>query len=251
VPSNAFRPPPAILPSQSVPMPPSTTQSLSQGPSYHTSWENPTVTVTGAYTVPYTSAGDVFHHPAMAPVPYAPMHPNQLDVQQSYLSPEQSAAAVSPDAMQHDMDQRPQSTATINANRLTMSTTPRSSLASLSWIRDENRDSSQTLVEAHPPGRCHNMYCPSCNKTLPDDMAAQPSPVAIHPVTGAPHHPHAFHTAGAGPGAPFQASPSPGEMHGFAADQVEWSFHTSGGMHGPGGNDGMFGGGHHGPQEGY
>jgi hypothetical protein len=246
--SNAFRPPPTVLPSQSVPMPPSTTQGLNPGPPYHTSWDNPTVTVSSAYTVPYTSPGDVFQHSAMTQTHYGSIHPNQLEVQPSYLGPEQSET-MSPDTMHHEMDPRPQSTATIHANRLTMSTTPRSSLASLSWIRDENRDSSQTLVEAHPPGRCGNMYCPSCNKTMPDDMAGQPSPVVIHPVTGAPHHHHAFHTAGAGPGAPFQTSPSPGEVHGFT-DQAEW-FHGAGGIHGPGGNDNMFGGGHHGPQEGY
>ncbi|KAK4098352.1 hypothetical protein N658DRAFT_455433 [Parathielavia hyrcaniae] len=249
---NAFIAPPAVLPSQSIPALPTTTQNLNPGPSYHTSWENPAVTVTGAYSVAYTSPGDVFQHTAMAPTHYAPMHPSQLEVppRGTYLAPESSTESLSSDAMQHDMEPRPQSTATIQANRLTMSTTPRSSLASLSWIRDENRDSSQTLVEAHPPGRCHNMYCPSCNKTLPDDMTGQPSPVAIHPVTGAPHPTHAFHTAGAGPGAPFQTSPGPAEIHSYA-DQVEWSFHTSGGMHGAGANDTMFGGGQHGPQEGY
>lgn len=246
--SNAFRPPPAVLPSQSVPLPPSTTQSLNPGPPYQTSWENPAVTVTGAYSVPYTSPGDVFQHPAMAQTHYASLH-NQLDVQTSYLPSEQPTETMSPDAMQHDMDQRPQSAATIHANRLTVSTNPRSSLASLSWIRDENRDSSQTLVEAHPAGRCGNLYCPSCNKTMPDDMTAQPSPVGIHPVTGPPHHHAGFHTAGAGPGGPYQASPSPGEVQGFP-NQVEWAFHNAGGLHGTGGNDNMFGG-HHGPQEGY
>ncbi|KAK4126486.1 hypothetical protein N657DRAFT_615281 [Parathielavia appendiculata] len=250
--TNTFRAHPTVLPSQSIPIPPTTTQNLNSAPSYHTSWENPSVTVTSAYSVAYTSPGDVFQHPAMAPTHYPPMHPRELEVQPpgTYLAPEPSTGSVSPDAMQHDMEPRPQSTGTMHANRLTMSTTPRSSLASLSWIRDENRDSSQTLVEAHPPGRCHNLYCPSCNKTLPDDMAAQPSPVAIHPVTGAPHPAHAFQTAGAGPGAPFQASPDPGEIHNFA-DQIEWSFHASGGMPGAGGNDNMFGGGQHGPQEGY
>ncbi|KAL2129833.1 hypothetical protein VTI74DRAFT_7263 [Chaetomium olivicolor] len=242
--SHAFRPPPAVLPSQSVAIPP-TTQNLDPAPQY-TGWENPAVTVTSAYTVPYTSPGDVFQHPALTPTHYQSLHHTQLEVQPSYLSPEQAPETVSPEAMQHDIiPPRPQSAATIIANRLTMSTTPRSSLASLSWIRDENRDSSQTLVEAHPPGRCGNLYCPSCSKTMPDDMGPHPSPVAIH-VTGPPHQ-HGFQTAGAGPGGPFQTS-SPGEVHGFA-DQVEWSFHA--GMHGGGGNEGMFGGGHHGPQEGY
>ena len=244
--SNAFRPPPSVLPSQSVPIPSSATH---HGLPYHTSWETPTVTVTSAYSVPYTSPGDVFQHPAMTPTHYAPIH-SQLDVQPPYLAPEQQTETMSPEAMQQDVDPRPQSAATIHANRLTMSTTPRSSLASLSWMRDENRDSSQTLVEAHPPGRCANMYCPSCSKTLPDDMGAQPSPVGIHHVTGAPHHHPAFHTAGPGGGGPFHTSPSPGEVHGYT-EQVEWSFHGAGGIHGAGGNDNMFGGGHHGPQEGY
>ncbi|SPQ25516.1 859c1dd6-41d9-455e-a6a6-56917532f9c8 [Thermothielavioides terrestris] len=232
--SASFRPPaPPVLASQSVALQTATTQAIEPGPPYQPSWDHPSVTVDSAYSVPYTSPPDVFPHPAMTPTHYAPMHPDQLEVQSSYLAPERPAEPVRSEALQRDVDPRPQSTATIHANRLTMSTTPRSSLASLSWIRDENRDSSQTLVEAHPPGRCGNMYCPSCSKTLPDDMVAQPSPVGIHPVTGAPHHHPAFHTAGTGPGGPFQTSPSPGEVHGFA-DQVEWSFPASGGIHGAG-----------------
>ncbi|KAL2177645.1 uncharacterized protein P884DRAFT_223240 [Thermothelomyces heterothallicus CBS 202.75] len=244
--SNAFRPAPAVLPSQSIPMPPSTTQGLSPGPPYQTSWDNTPVTVAGAYSVPYTGAGDILQHQA-APTHFGSINPNQLDVvQPSYLGPEQSET-VSPDAMQHDVDPSPQSAATMHANRIPMSATPRSSLASLLWNRDENRDSSQTLVEAHPPGRCHNMYCPSCNKTLPDDMSVQPSPVSIHPATGPPQQHNAFQTVGTGQGGgPFQPSPGPGEIHSFG-DQVEWY----GGMHGVGGNGNVFGGGHHGPQEGY
>ncbi|KAJ4289452.1 hypothetical protein N0V88_006932 [Collariella sp. IMI 366227] len=170
---HSFRQAPAILPSQSVPMPPAP-QNLDPGPQY-TGWENPAVTVTSAYTVPYTSPGDIFQHPAVTPTHYQPMHHTPLDVQPSYLSPEHAPETFSPEAMQQDIP-RPTSAATIIANRLTMSTTPRSSLASLSWIRDENRDSSQTLVEAHPPGRCGNMYCPTCSKAMPDDMGAQLSP---------------------------------------------------------------------------
>ncbi|KAK4237349.1 hypothetical protein C8A03DRAFT_34722 [Achaetomium macrosporum] len=244
--SASFRPPPTVLPSQSIPVPTPTTQNLEPGPQYQSSWEHPTVTVTSAYNVSYTSPGDMFQHPAMTPTHYAPIHPSYL------ASTEQPNETISAEALQqHEVGPRPHSTATIHANRLTMSTASRSSLASLSWIRDENRDSSQTLVEAHPPGRCGNMYCPSCSKTLPDDITAQPSPVGMHPVTGSPHHHPGFHTAGPGTGAPFQTSPRPGEVHGFG-DQVEWSFHTTGGMHGAGVNDNnLFGGGHHGPQEGY
>jgi hypothetical protein len=248
--SHTFRPP-RVLPSQSVLPPTSTAPNLDPGPPYHTSWENPTVTMGGTYGVSYSSPGDVFQHTAMAPTHYAPIHPNHLEAQQ-YLAPEQPADSVPPDAMHHDMDTRPPSTSTIStihASRL-MSTTPRSSLASLSWIRDENRDSSQTLVEAHPPGRCRELYCPSCSKTMPEDMH---SPVVMHPsVTGPPqpHHHHAYQTVG-GTGPPFTTSP--GEVHNFA-DQVEWSFHAAGGVHGHGAggnNDNMFGGGGHGPQEGY
>lgn len=243
--TNAFRPPPTVLPSQSVTIPSSTAQTLP----YHSGWESPAVTVTSAYTVPYTSPGDVFQHAALTSTHYPPLHINSLEVQTSYLAPDQQPETVSPDAMQHDVDPRPQSAATIHANRLTMSTTPRSSLMSLGYMRDENRDSSQTLVEAHPPGRCVNLYCPSCSKMMPDDLAAQPSPVGIHHVTGPPHHHPGFHTAGAGPGH-FHQSPSPGEVHSFG-EQVEWAFHGGGGIHGAGGNENMFGGGHHGPQEGY
>jgi hypothetical protein len=244
--SASFRPPATVLPSQSIPIPTPATQKLEPGAPYQSSWEHPTVTVTSAYSVPYTSQGDVYQHPGMTPTHYAPIHPAYL------ASTEQPNETVSVETMQqHELDQRPQSATTIHANRLTMSTASRSSLASLSWIRDENRDSSQTLVEAHPPGRCGNLYCPSCSKTLPDDMAAQTSPVGMHAVAGAHHHHPGFHTAGTGTGAPFQTSHRPGEVHGFG-DQVEWSFHTAGGVHGVGANhNNLFGGSHQGPQEGY
>lgn len=247
--SHTFRPQRVVLPSQAGPTPTSTAPNLDQRPPYHTSWENPPVTMAGPYGVPYSRPGDVFQHPAMAPTHYAPIHTNHLEVQQ-YLAPEQAADTITGDAMQHDMDTRPPSTSTIStlyASRL-MSTTPRSSLASLTWIRDENRDSSQTLVEAHPPGRCRDMYCPSCSKALPEDVH---SPLGMHhpSVSGPPpHHLHAFQTAGR-VGPPFTTSP--GEVHNFA-DQVEWGF-QGGGIHGQGAggnNDNLFGGGH-GPQEGY
>ncbi|KAL1843045.1 hypothetical protein VTJ49DRAFT_3180 [Mycothermus thermophilus] len=193
----------------------------------------------------------MFQHPAMTPTHYTSIHPNPLDVPSSYLGSEQQAASMSPEGMHNEMDTRPQSATTLNANRFTMSTaTPRSSLASLSWIRDEHRDSSQTLVEAHPPGRCGNLYCPSCSKPLAEDIVPQPSPVGIHPVTGAPQQHPGFHTAGAGQRGPFQTSPISAEVHGLS-DQVEWSFHSAGGIHGTGGGEAMFGGGHHGPREGY
>ncbi|KAK4218615.1 hypothetical protein QBC37DRAFT_274665 [Rhypophila decipiens] len=64
-----------------------------------------------------------------------------------------------------DFERRPSSS---RISRI-MSSTPRSSIAS-NWMRDENRDSSQTLVEPHGPGRCSVMFCPTCNKTLPDSM---------------------------------------------------------------------------------
>ncbi|KAL2164907.1 hypothetical protein VTH06DRAFT_203 [Thermothelomyces fergusii] len=241
---NAFRPPPAVLPSQSIPMPPSTTQAVTPAPPYQTSWDNTPVTVAGAYDVSYAAAGDLLQHQA-APTHFGSINPNQFNVQPSYLEAQQTET-VSPDAMHHDVDPNSQPSTTMHANRIPVSATPRSSLASFIY-RDENRDSSQTLVEAHPPGRCHNLYCPSCNKTLPDDMSTQPSPVTIHPVTGPTQHHNALQTVGAGQGgAPFQPSPGPGEIHSFG-DQVEWY----GGMHALGGNGGMFGGAQHGPQEGY
>lgn len=252
--SSSFRPPRAVLPSQSVLPPATTAPNLDPGAQYHTAWEPPNVTMPGGYAIPYSSPGGVFQHPGLTPTHYAPMHPNQLEVQQ-YLAPEQQSDIVTTEPMQHDVPPRPPSTSTIStlhASRL-MSATPRSSLASLTWIRDENRDSSQTLVEAHPPGRCRDIYCPSCSKALPDDITAQHSPVgAIHPVTGPPSHHHAFQTAGGGggpgSGPPFTTSPGSGEIHSFAG-QVDWGFHAAHG--GPGGNDNMFGGSGPGPQEGY
>jgi hypothetical protein len=245
---GVLRPSPPVLPSQSVHnMQPATTQSLNPSPQYPTTsgWDHTAVAVSGAYNVPYTSPTDVFQHPAMTPTHYAPIHPNALDVQQSYLGSEQQTASLSPEGMPSEMDARPQS-ASLHANRFTISSTPRSSLASMTWIRDENRDSSQTLVEAHPPGKCANLYCPSCSKPYADELVAQPSPVAINPVTGAPQQHHGFHTAGPGQRGPFQASPLSADVHGMS-DQVDWSFHSAGGIHGAGG-DGMFGG-HHGPRE--
>ncbi|KAL2022906.1 hypothetical protein VTK56DRAFT_4437 [Thermocarpiscus australiensis] len=244
---DSFRPPPTVLPSQSI-----RSSNLDSRTPYHASWEDPTVPGQSAYSVPYTSPGDVFQHSALAPTHYASTYPRQLNVQ-PYLGQEQPLDAVPTETLQHDVHSNPQSASVLRASQLISSSTPRSSLASLTWIRDENRDSSQTLVEAHPPGRCRDMYCPSCNKTLPEDMAAAQSPAqaGMHPAAaGAPPHLHhlhrAFETSGVGSDPPFQAASSqPGEVHHFA-DQVEWEFHS----HGVTGNDNMFGGGH-GPQEGY
>jgi hypothetical protein len=247
-----FRPPQPILPnqpipiSQAIPLPTSTAPSLDPGTPYQTNWENSGVPITHAYGVSYSGPGDVFQHAALTPTHYAPVHPGQLDAQQ-YLSPDQSTDPVTTESLQHDMDLRRQSTSTIHANRL-MSSTPRSSLASLTWIRDENRDSSQTLVEAHPPGRCRDMYCPSCSKTLPDDMTTL-SPTGIPPVTG-PHEHRVFDAPGVT--TPFSGPPGAGDVHSFS--EVEWGFHSAvsgGGLHGPGSNDNMYGGGGHGSQEGY
>ncbi|KAL2267244.1 hypothetical protein VTJ83DRAFT_4521 [Remersonia thermophila] len=253
LPGSTLRPSPQVLPGQSVhSMPSTTTQALQPSPQYPAaSWDHTTVAVSGAYSVPYTSPTEVFQHPAMTPTHYTSIHTSPLEVASSYLGSEQQAASMSPEGMhRNEMDTRPQTATTLNANRFTLSTaTPRSSLASLSWIRDEHRDSSQTLVEAHPPGRCGNMYCPSCSKPLAEDLVGQPSPVGMHPVTGAPQQHPAFHTAGAGQRGPFHTSPISAEVHGLS-DQVEWSFHAAGGMHGAGG-EAMFGGGHHGPREGF
>ncbi|GAB1319535.1 C2H2-type domain-containing protein [Madurella fahalii] len=253
--TSNFRPSQPILPSQSVPIsqavpiPTSAAPNLDSGGPYQPSWESTGVPMPGAYGVSYSGTGDVFQHPGLAPTHYAPVHPNQLDVQ-PYLPSEQSIDQGATETLQHDMDPRRQSTAsTIHAGRL-MSSTPRSSLASLTWIRDENRDSSQTLVEAHPPGRCPDMFCPSCSKALPDDMSTL-SPTGMPVTTGPPHQQHrVFDTTRAG--AAFAASSGTAEVHNFA--EVDWGFHAAaaaGGLHGPGGNDNMFGGGGHGPQEGY
>lgn len=244
--SNTLRPSQTVLPSHSVPTPTSAAPNLDPGPPFHANWENPTVTVPETYGLPYSSnPGGVFQHATLTPTHYATIHTNPLDVQ-PYLPPDQPAGTATAETMHHDADAPPQSTSSIHASRL-MSTTPRSSLASLTWIRDENRDSSQTLVEAHPPGRCSDMYCPSCSKALPDDLAPPP-PAGENPVTGPQHH-HVFPNAGTGTGVPFSTSAGPGEIHSFA-DPVEWSFHAAGGIHPAGGNDNIFGGGP-GPQEGY
>lgn len=249
-----FRPPQPILPSQSVPIsqgvpiPTTAAPTLEPGTQYQASWEHQDVPIPDAYGVSYSGPGDVFQHPALAPTQYPSVHPSHLEVP-PYLPPEQCTDPATTEALPHDMDIRRQSTAsTIQASRM-MSSTPRSSLASLTWIRDENRDSSQTLVEAHPPGRCRDMYCPSCSKPLPDDVSAL-SPTGIPVTTGPLQHQQqpVFDTSGAG--GTFAASPGIGEMHNFA--EVDWGFHGAGdGLHGAGGNDGMFGGGGHGPQEGY
>ena len=107
----------------------------------------------------------------------------------------------------------------------------RSSLASV-WNRDSaNRDSSQTLVEAHPPGPCQNLYCPSCSKTLPEGVG--------HP--GMPH---------SGPGNMFEGDMMHGGFnpmihvvgaeHAEFVNPAEWGqLGDAAGGAGPGG--GMFG----------
>ncbi|KAK4161070.1 hypothetical protein QBC43DRAFT_107642 [Cladorrhinum sp. PSN259] len=261
--SSSFRPRP-VLPSQSIQIPASASPHLEPTPSFpHPAWE-PTVTMSNSYNIPYTHAGDLFQPPITAPAQYSPIPITQGQLESQYLKHEHQP---SPDAvhipttegMQHDLGVRPQSTmstSTISTMRASRLITPRSSIAS-TWMRDENRDSSQTLVEAHPPGRCQNMYCPSCSKPMPDDvgmtMTVQ-SPVGMHhpaPVGQQHHqshhqphqHPHAqqhgLYVTGAGAAFPPTTGP---EVHSF--EPVDWGYHGGGG----GGNPNMFGG-HGGPQE--
>lgn len=272
--SSSFRPRP-VLPSQSIHIPASVSPHLEPTPSFpHSAWE-PTVTMPNDYSIPYTSAGEMFQPTISAPTHYSPIPITQSQLEsQNYLGHEHQP---SPDAvhipttegLQHDIGGRPQSTmstSTISTMRASRLMTPRSSIAS-TWMRDENRDSSQTLVEAHPPGRCQNMYCPSCSKALPDEIGITipvQSPAGIHHSTpgGQAHqqqqqqqqhhhhqqqqHPH-VHQHGlyvTGTGAAFPPTTGPPEVHNF--EPVDWGYHGAPG----GGNTNMFGG-HGGPQEGY
>ncbi|KAK4226563.1 hypothetical protein QBC38DRAFT_537060 [Podospora fimiseda] len=256
--SSSFRPRP-VLPSQSIQIPTSVSPHLEPTPSFpHPTWE-PTVTMPSNYNIPYTNAGDMFQPAISAPAQYSPIPITQGHLEgQNYLKHEHQP---SPDAvhiptsegMQHDLGGRPQSTmstSTISTMRASRLMTPRSSIAS-TWMRDENRDSSQTLVEAHPPGRCQNMYCPSCSKAMPDDVGVThmtvQSPVGMHhPAPPGQHHQHTHaHQHGlyvTGAGSAFPATTGPHEVHNF--EPVDWGYHSAGG----GGNANMFGG-HGGPQE--
>jgi hypothetical protein len=252
--ATPIRPARPVLPSQAMPAQTTTAASLNPVPAFQQTWEPPAVTMANTYpiaTVSYSAPSETLQHPSLAPTHYSPMdvqqHQHQLEVQ-PFMSSEQQGDVMHADSMQRDLDGFRSSTSTLHASQL-ISTTPRSSLTSLQWMRD-NRDSSQTLVEAHPPGRCRNLFCPSCNKTLPDDLTMQ-SPTGLHPVTtGAPNH-HSFHTSG-GLGPPFTTAPGTGDIPSFAEPVTAWGFDaTAGTLHGGGGNGNLFGGGHHGPQEGY
>ncbi|VBB84279.1 Putative protein of unknown function [Podospora comata] len=265
--NTSFRPP-SVLPSQSALMPASTSGQMEQPivAFQHPNWDSPPVSMPANYAIPYTTAGDMFQSPDLitAPAHYSPVPigPSHLEVQNYLANQEHQGAVHVPTGeglQQHDMVPRPQSTATIRASRLI---TPRSSVAS-TWMRDENRDSAQTLVEDHPPGRCNNMYCPSCSKPLPDDMGVTmhvQSPIGMHHGVVGPGHPHqqqhrhqlhqqqqpheiygqGGHTTIPG----FTPTTGPMEIHGLPGnEEVEWGFHG-------GANPNMFGG-HGGPQEGY
>lgn len=171
--------------------------------------------------------------------------------QQQSIDQQQQQQQRHMDGVQHDPTPPPTGPAdprhssTIRSSRFLSGTTPRTSLTSV-WVRDTNsnanRDSAQTLVDAHPPGPCQNFYCPSCSKALPDGVG--------HPAQQQHHHPAAavYGTGVVGPGG--FAMHVVGEEHAYGNGGGEWGYGVGmgeGGVVGPGG--GMFGGG--GMQEGF
>lgn len=153
------------------------------------------------------------------------------------------------DGVQHDPTPPPadpRHSSTIRTSRfLSSGTTPRTSLTSI-WVRDNNsnanRDSAQTLVDAHPPGPCQNFYCPSCSKALPDGVG---HPAQQHPAAAVAAGNGMYGTGVVGPGG--FAMHVVGEEHAYG-NGGEWGYGMGeGGVVGPGG--GMFGG--QGMQEGF
>ncbi|KAK3935810.1 hypothetical protein QBC46DRAFT_357971 [Diplogelasinospora grovesii] len=78
---------------------------------------------------------------------------------------------------------------TLNKSPYVPPMTRRISADSSCVMRDETRDSSQTLVEAHPAGPCQDMYCVRCTETTTPQHGTLPSPhykshvAAIEPDT--------------------------------------------------------------------
>jgi len=167
---------------------------------------------TGAGTPIYHSAGPgtpLHYHPDALVSPHHPdaavsqHHGNQV-VSPTYFHPEVPTDSLS-QPMHHNSPPaepfRPQSTGTIRGRMMSSSATPRSSVTSTTWMRDENRDSSQTLVEPHPPCRCGDMYCLSCNKTMPDDSGHMQVQLHVPQTVPGHHHtknPHEIYGAGEG-----------------------------------------------------
>lgn len=157
-------------PSQPAPPPPPPLQSTPSqdtiSPYQSTHWES--IPVSSPYGMSYNSPTGFF--PPTTGID-AGQYPNVTHAQvvQPFLPSEATVPA--------EFERRP------SASRISriMSSTPRSSIAS-NWMRDENRDSSQTLVEPHGPGRCSMMYCPTCNKTMPDSMDM----MHVHPTSEPP-----------------------------------------------------------------
>jgi len=227
VPVLATQAPSTLPPSTLPPNPPI----HNPRPSYPQHWAD-YPQVSSPYGPPYTVMASspgipAPHYPTstIPPSPFLPSEPttpaDQHQQQQAHLDgmhPDPATSASVTDSRH---------SATIRASRF-LGSTPRSSLTSV-WVRDPsnlnaNRDSAQTLVEAHPPGPCTNIYCPSCSKTLPEGMN--------HP--GMPHTPvHGstpmFEGNGmVGMGAGFGMGVV-GEEHGaFVPGQGEWA--SYGGM---------------------
>lgn len=171
----------------------------------------------------------------------------QQQQQQQSIDQQQQQQQHHMDGVQHDPSppttsaNDPRHSSTIRSSRFLSGTTPRTSLTSV-WVRESNsnanRDSAQTLVDAHPPGPCQNFYCPSCSKALPDGVG--------HPAQQ--HHPAAVYGTGVlGPGG--FAMHVVGEEHAYGNGGGEWGQYGVGMGEGGAGAGGMFGG--HGMQEGF
>ncbi|KAK5657806.1 hypothetical protein OQA88_2879 [Cercophora sp. LCS_1] len=227
--------PPASLP----PNPPI----LNPRPSYPQHWEYPQVS--SPYGPPYTVMTSSPGLPSQQQAT-APAYPATSMAQQVPFLPSEPPTPGEPrlDGMQHDPNaptSDPRHSSTIRASARFLGSTPRSSLTSI-WVRDSanaNRDSAQTLVEAHPPGPCTNMYCPSCSKTMPDMMVPHtqaPSGMFEGTMVGMGHNGFGMHVVG-----------EEHEHHGGYVGQGDWGAYGVGGgigVDGTGGQPGgVFGGG--------
>ncbi|KAK3318962.1 hypothetical protein B0H66DRAFT_253923 [Apodospora peruviana] len=211
-----------VLPSQPVPILQNAPSQDPISPYQTTTWES--IPVSSPYGIPFTNPA-FFQPPTPGETGQYPIVTTHSQTVPTYLPSEPNGPIEF---------ERRQSAA--RTSRLMSSGTPRSSINS-TWMRDENRDSSQTLVEAHVPGRCQNMFCPSCNKTMPDadDVVVQKhQPMVTQELKASPmyhQHQHDHHLMEAGADMPLSATDP----------TFQWSpFQHGHGVH----YDGTPGGGH-------
>lgn len=264
-PSSSLRRPSGVpvLASQANTLP-SSTPAQHARPSIPQHWDFPPVSSPYAsqYTVMTSSPGlPPQHQPTAAPqypagVPQSPFLPSEPTTPAEHIQHQlHQQPSQHIEGLAHDPSAADAHHPTALRNSRFMGATPRTSLTSI-WVRENNanRDSAQTLVEAHPPGPCHNLYCPSCSKTLPDGVGHPGIPhsgAGMHPVVSQAGM-YDGHGVMVGPGG--YAMHVVGEEQGQYNGQGDWAQYPVNvgvdNMHGGGVvGGGMFG--HGGMQEGF